>query len=591
MVSIALDRVWVRRWSVWLITALTISLTAQVAPAAGDLIASLDIGERVERVLLREASKSPAKRLPVIVTENRPADERLETLITESGGKIGRELPIVGGFSAEVPAGLVPTLGLEPNLRSLSANRVGRFETLSYDEDDVASSGPKSTGATKLWAQGNRGDGIGVAVLDTGISPMNDFVMSKGYRIIHGPDLSGEYSLLDTYGHGTVMAGVIAGDGYDSAGRSGGAFVGMAPEAWLVSVKLAGANGATDVSTVLAGMHWVAAYHDLYNIRVVNLSWGTPGTQSYKHDPLNYAVERLWQLGITVVVSAGNSGSQPATIAKPADDPFVITAGAYNDKQNTDLVDDNLPSWSSRGPTAADGLTKPDVVAPGRLILSTRAYGSTIEKEHPKALYKPSYIRGSGTSQAAAAVSGAAALLIRQRPHLAPSQVKHLLMSTAKPMSGYKVNDQGAGRIDVAAAAASTSESYANAATPPATGLGSLEAARGGLHVETDCNGDGVNEVVQGEITVQCQPWDGATWTGATWTGATWTGATWNGATWNGATWNGSNWDGATWTGGTWTGATWNGATWTGGTWTGATWNGATWSGATWNGGTWTGAT
>ena len=577
-----------KRWCLAAALALMLSLMPQMG-AVSQALSDLDFGGRVERVLLGEESQG--KLLPVIVTKNAGSNSTIEAQIRRAGGSIDADLPLVGGFSARVPADLIPVLGANPSVRSITLDRVGKFETLSYDESTVASSSPKSSGATKLWSQGNYGAGVGVAVIDTGISPMNDFTKLTGYRLIHGPDLSGEYSLVDTYGHGTVMAGIIAGDGFDSRGQAGGAYVGMAPESWLVSLKVAGANGATDVSTVLAAMHWVAAYRDLYNIRVVNLSWGTAGTQSYMHDPLNYAVERLWQLGITVVVSAGNSGPGSKTIAKPADDPFVITAGAYNDKQNSDPGDDNMPSWSSRGPTAADGISKPDLVAPGRLITTTRSAGSTIEKDHPKALYAPSYIRGSGTSQAAAATAGAAALLIRQKPHLSPAQVKYLMTKTARPMSGYTANDQGAGRLDVYAAATHADEGYANSTTAPATGLGSLEASRGGVHVQTDCGNDGVFDVIQGEMTAQCQSWDGATWAGATWNGDAWTGATWNGATWNGATWNGATWNGATWNGGTWNGATWNGATWNGGTWNGATWNGATWNGATWNGGTWNGAT
>lgn len=579
-----------------LFVMMTVSVVA--APAVAEIVSYLD--GRIDVELIEQATEAPASPASVIVSKNRAEDRSLERLIQSKGGRIVKPLPLINGFSADVPAGLVPTLATNDNLRSLSKNRVGRFENLTYEESRVQSSFPKTTGATKLWTEGNYGEGVGIALIDTGISPMNDFVAGGG-RIIYGPDLSGEYNYVDTYGHGTVMAGIIGGDGYDSRSDPSGAHVGVAPKSWLVSVKVAGASGATDVSTVLAAMHWVAAYRDQFNIRVLNLSWGTKGTQSYRFDPLNYAVERLWQLGITVVVAAGNDGPSSGTIRKPADDPFVITVGAYNDNQNLDPADDAVPGWSSRGPTAADGIAKPDVVAPGRLIIATRSYGSTIEKTYPKALYSPSYIRGSGSSQASAVTAGAAALLIRKKPHLSPPQVKYLLMNTASPIAGTDSSIQGNGRINVAAAAASADEGHANSTTPPSNGLGSLEASRGGSHVQTDCNGDGVQEVIEGEMTVQCQGWDGATWTGATWTGdawtgATWTGATWTGATWTGATWTGATWTGATWTGGTWTGGTWTsndftGATWTGGTWTGATWTGATWTGGTWTGATWTGAT
>jgi serine protease AprX len=562
--------------------ALAASFVVALAPR-------LVFGEKVENVLLRDAATHPSRTISVIVGKLDASDRSLEQTVVAGGGRIGRVLPIIDGFEARIPARLVPSLGLNFNLRSISLNRKVQMSSASYDDSTVASPYVKSTGiSTSAWAAGNYGDGIGVAVLDTGISEMNDFT-ANGMRVVHGPDLSGENTSVDNYGHGTVMSGIIGGDGYDSAGQAGGAFVGVAPKSWLVAVKVAGRNGSTDVSTVLAGIHWIAAYHDQFNIRVVNISWGTNGTQSYKVDPLDYAVERLWQLGITVVVSAGNSGPNASTVTKPADDPFVITVGAYDDKQNIDPSDDSISSWSSRGPTAADGLAKPDLVAPGRLIIAARSYGSYIEQSFPKALRAPSYVRGSGTSQATAVVSGSAALLIRQRPYLSPAQVKYILTTTANSISTFNAMDQGAGRLNVAAALASTNEQYANATTQPSSGLGYLEGSRGGAHVQVTCP-NGVLTTIQGEITVQCQPWNGASWTGGSWTGASWTGGSWTGGSWTGGSWTGGSWTGASWTGGSWTGGSWTGGSWTGGSWTGGSWTAGSWTAGSWTGGSWTGA-
>ncbi len=219
-------------------------------------------------------------------------------------------------------------------------------------------------------------------------------------------------------------------------------------------------------------MHWVSAYKNQFNIRVMNLSWGVPSTQDPKVDPLNYAVQRLWQQGIVVVVAAGNSGSKAGTIMKPGDDPLVLTVGAYNDKGTGKLDDDAPVQWTSRGPTA-QGLVKPDLVAPGRSLTLSRSFGSHIEIEHPKALVSPSYIRGSGSSQAAAVVSGLSALLIAARPTLTPDQVKHLLRSTASPLSEGTANDQGTGRVRLAAALTADA-SLAPVQVPTATGLGSI---------------------------------------------------------------------------------------------------------------------
>ena len=499
------------------------------------------------------------------------------------GGEVEASLPIVDGVEARVPASLLPELAAREGVTAVTADRRASFEELTYDATTVASKFATSTGATAAWAGGNLGQGVGIAVLDTGISPMKDF---EG-RLVHGPDLSGEGTTIDTFGHGTVMAGAAGGSGMDSAASKKGAYAGVAPKATMVAVKVAGRNGVADVSTILEGMHWVSAYQTQFNIRVLNLSWGTTSTQDPSVDPLNYAVQRLWQQGIVVVVAAGNSGPGAGTIMKPADDPLVITAGAYDDKQNDSTNDDAVPAWSSKGPTA-QGLTKPDLVVPGRTLITSRSYGSRVESENPKALVSPSYIRGSGTSQAAAVTSGLAALLIAARPSLTPDQVKHLLTTTAAPISGNAggtADSQGSGRVQLAAAL-TADPGPAVTQTPTATGTGSIEASRGGRHVETVCPGDdtATRTVIIGEMDTRCLQWNGATWTGATWTGATWTGATWTGATWTGGDWAGATWTGATWTGATWTGATWTGATWTGATWTGLDWAGATWTGATWTG-------
>ncbi|HWH31196.1 MAG TPA: S8 family serine peptidase, partial [Egibacteraceae bacterium] len=248
------------------------------------------------------------------------------------GGTVESPLPIVEGVEARVPANRLPELAGVTGVTGITADRRASFEELSYDDSTaVASNFVKTTQANAAWSGGNTGAGVGIAVLDTGISEMNDF---KG-RLVHGPDLSGEGTLVDTYGHGTVMAGAAGGSGLDSVGSNKGIYAGVAPKSTLVAVKVAGRNGVADVSTILQGMHWVSAYKHQFNIRVMNLSWGTKSTQDPKVDPLNYAVQRLWQLGIVVVVAAGNSGPGAGTIMKPADDPLVVSVGAYDEKGNT----------------------------------------------------------------------------------------------------------------------------------------------------------------------------------------------------------------------------------------------------------------
>ena len=522
----------------------------------------------------------------VIVTA-RGGVEAAADAVRRIGGQVEAQLQIVGGVEARVPASLLPDLAATHGVTGVTADRQAAFEQFTYDESTVASNFVRSTGAGAAWSAGNLGGGVGIAVLDTGVSQMNDLAG----RLVHGPDLSGEGTLVDSYGHGTVMAGLAAGSGADSVNVKKGAYTGVAPQSHVVAVKVAGRNGAVDVSTILQGMHWVSAYKDQFNIRVLNLSWGTTSTQDPAVDPLNYAVQRLWQDGIVVVVAAGNAGSAPTTITKPADDPLVISVGAYDDKQSASTSDDVVPAWSSRGPTA-QGLTKPDLVVPGRTLIAARSHGSRIVAENPKALVAPSYIRGSGTSQAAAVTSGLAALLISARPTVTPDQVKHLLRSTASPISGSSggsADVQGSGRAQLAAALVAD-PGPAFTQKPTATGLGSIDASRGGRHVETVCAGGATPTVVIGEIDVRCEAWNGSSWTGSSWTGSSWTGSSWTGSSWTGSSWTGSSWTGSSWTGSSWTGGHWNGSSWTGSSWTGSSWTGSSWTGSSWTGSSWTGS-
>ncbi|MEY2477891.1 MAG: serine protease AprX [Actinomycetota bacterium] len=506
-----------------------------------------------------------------------------ESVVEQVGGVVGTPLPLVDGFVAEVPAGAVATIAHDPAVRAVSTDDPIHFEELSYDATTTASNYPKTSGAAAGWSAGRYGEGVGVAIIDTGVSQMNDF----DGRLVHGPDLSGEGWVVDSYGHGTVMAGIIGGSGADSATNPGGKYAGVAPKSTLVAVKVAGRNGAADVSTMLQAMHWVAAYKDQFNIRVLNLSWGTRSTQDPSVDPLNYAVQRLWDLGIVVVAAAGNSGPQAGTITKPADDPVVLSVGAFDDKQNVNPADDSIPAWSSRGPTA-QGLTKPDLVAPGRTLVATRSYGSAVESENPKALVSPSYIKGSGTSEAAAVTSGLVAQLLEARPDLTPDQVKAILKGSTSPMSGPSQTYQGTGRINLANALAAPTPTATQVRT--ATGLGSLEASRAGMNVEADCDGDGTLEVIRGEIDVRCEEWNGGKWAGSAWTGSAWTGSAWTGSAWTGGKWAGSAWTGSAWTGSAWTGGKWAGSAWTGSAWTGSAWTGSAWTGGKWAGSAWAGS-
>ncbi len=307
-----------------------------------------------------------------------------------------------------------------------------------------------------------------------------------------------------------------------------------------------------------------------YNIRVLNLSFGTDSTQPYQVDPLDYAVERAWFAGIFVVVSAGNRGPGTGTLNKPGDDPFVLTVGAADLKNTIPASDDVIAEFSSGGPV---GGTKPEISAPGVTIVSSRAVGSSIDVAHPSARVGDAYFKGTGTSQAAAVVSGVAARMFQANPALTPNVAKAILVGTAGKGAGLK----NAPLVDAAGAVqASLSHAYdkrpANQGLVPSTGLGSLEASRGSFHVYADINGDGIPEPVQGEIDVLGQAWDGRSWSGRSWSAESWASSTWcayvgespgwEARSWSGRSWSGTSWDGRSWSGQNWTGQGWSGGIW-----------------------------
>jgi len=460
------------------------------------------------------------------------------------------------------------------------------------------------SGAAAWWNAGYTGAGVDVAVIDTGVSPVAG--LNAPGKIIYGPDLSLEsqapnLTRYDTNGHGTFMAGLIAG--HDStltspyAGAPASAYRGMAPDARIVSIKVGVADGGVDVSQVIAAINWVIQHRrdNGMNIRIINLSYGTNSVQDYSIDPLAYAVEQAWFKGIMVVAAGGNYGFQrhsntaPA-LADPAFDPFVLSVGTTDSAGTATMTDDLVPDfspWPKRGATRGV-----DLVAPGAHIQGLRVPGSYIDQMHPEGAIDPRYFRGSGTSMSAAIVSGAAALVLQKYPDASPGQVKKILKKGAFLLDGAKSQAIGAGELNLTSSLG-IAPSNVTTLDIPSTGAGSLEASRGDDHI-TD---DGV--VLSGEIDIFGHPFDsvamaaaeaaGTSWTDGMWNGNLWTGGAWSGNTWSGNTWSGNSWSGNTWSGNTWSGNTWSGNSWSGNTWSGNTWSGNSWSGNSWSGNSWSG--
>jgi serine protease AprX len=509
-------------------------------------------------------------------TERAARSEVVSSLVDSQGDETA--LPAVSGVVADVSPDQLAVLQAQPDL-IVTPDAAVSVEDASYAGASHAPSAvfPQTTGATALWANGVDGSGVTVAVLDTGIDRLPDF----GNRIIGGVDLSGEGNAFqDSYGHGTFVAGLVAGNGVSS----NGAYKGEAPGANLVSVKVAGASGVTDLATVISGINWVVTHRDQYGIRVLNISLGAIPTSSTVRNPLDQAVETAWQAGIAVVVSAGNDGPFNGTILSPGDDPLVITTGSLDDGASTNPSASTATTFSSAGPTNIDGWFKPDLVTSGRSVVSLRAPGSTIDTANPSARVGSSNFVGSGTSFSAAITSGAAALVIQGaalgkgngKPRtLTPDEVKAQLLGTtiAGPVGNPMVDGHGA--LNVLGAVAFPGLELTQTVPTVATRVGSTVNLQSTWR-RSSWNGSS---------------WSGSTWSGSTWNGSSWNGSTWNGSTWNGSSWNGSSWSGSSWSGSSWSGSTWNGSSWNGSSWNGSSWNGSTWNGSTWNGSTWNGST
>ena len=454
-------------------------------------------------------------------------------------------------------------------------------------------------GTQAWWNDGDTGKGVDVAVIDTGVSPVPG--LNAPGKVINGPDLSLESQSpnlqnLDANGHGTFMAGLIAGND----GQPGG-YRGVAPDARIVSLKVGVADGGTDVSQVIAAIDWVVQHrHDNgMNIRVLNLSYGTNSTQPYAIDPLAYAVEQAWKAGIVVVAAAGNSGFQKGVnaqgLADPAYDPQILAVGAADTAGTAVPWDDSVAPFSA---SCNNGCSAPDLVAPGSHMQGLRVPGSYIDQNYPAGAISDQYFRGSGTSEAAAFVSGAVADLLQRYPQLTPDQVKEMLSTTCDKLNANNWKQEGCGELDMnrllGASIPSVSASLQYNAL--STGTGSLEAARGSDHIsmngvvlqgEQDIFGQSFNSAGMAALEAAGSSWSGGMWNGSLWTGSSWSGSSWSGSSWSGSSWSGSSWSGSSWSGSSWSGSSWSGSSWSGSSWSGSSWSGSSWSGGSWLGASW----
>jgi serine protease AprX len=466
------------------------------------------------------ANSRPKQQLHVIVA----GDGAVQALAGD--GAIRHKLPFGAGVAGTVEAGELQLLASHPGVTSISLDApVQLSATGPVSAASLATIYPGRDSASNPWSAGVTGQGVGIAVIDSGVTPSADF----GNRLTQ-VRLEGQFgSLDDTVGHGTMVAGVAAGSSPD------GRFIGIAPGAnvYAINVNRPGGVYASDVITALK---WVFDNAHTHNIRVVNLSLSETVKSSYADSPLDLAIERLWASGVFVAVSAGNLGAGQIDYA-PANDPLVFSVGAFDTLDTAGPGDDTLAPWSSSG-TTIDGFDKPDLVAPGRHIGAPLPAGTTLDAQAPGTnRVATGYASISGTSFAAPQVAGAAAIIFQRHPDYSPDNVKWVLLAKA----GAKVKSSR-----VASLSLSSSYNLAGAPGRANQGIPALVCAPGG-------------SCLYGSTVASS--WDSSSWNSSSWNSSSWNSSSWNSSSWNStADWSSSSWNSSSWNSSSWNSTSWNGS-------------------------------
>jgi len=396
-------------------------------------------------------SSNDSSKIPVIVQTRDGLKEKHKKIIQDSGGTIKENLPIIKGFSATLVPATLNKLAKEEDIFVISFDDVVK---------SCLDSATATLGAPSAWNNGITGKGVTVAVLDDGIYPHPDLTQPINRIVAFKDFINGRTLPYDDSGHGTHVAGIIAGNGT----KSQGIYKGIAPEASLVGVKVLDSTGGGRTSNVIAGLQWVVQNKNNFKIKVLNLSLGAPATVSYISDPLSQAVDEAWKAGLVVVAAAGNYGPSQGTILTPGINPQIITVGAVDNKETSTILDDVVAVFSSRGPTI-DGLEKPDLVAPGVNITSLATDTSYIPQKDNDPNGKPGkasqattqgktnrttisnyYYTMSGSSMATPMVTGIVALLQEQNPLWPPNEIKNHLLLQAIDL-GFNSFEQGKGQV------------------------------------------------------------------------------------------------------------------------------------------------
>jgi serine protease AprX len=472
-----------------------------------------------------------AASLRALAASSRP-DDQLRVIVQGSDargaasahGRLMRNLGLVGSAAATVRADKLQRLADDPRVSFVAVDSpIALSATDSVSAGSLATIYPGRDSASNPWSAGAIGRGVGIAVIDSGVTPSADF----GSRLVQ-VRLEGQTgSLDDTVGHGTLVAGVAAGRTAD------GRFIGIAPGATVYALNINRPDGV-HTSDVITALKWIFDNAHTYNIRVVNLSLTETVKSSYRESLLDLALERLWASGVFVSVSAGNLGAGQMDYA-PANDPLVFTTGAFDTMGTSGPGDDTYATWSSSG-TTVDGFSKPGLLAPGRHIAAPLPAGTSLDARAPTAnRVSPGYAAINGTSFAAPQTAGAAAIIFQWHPDWSPDNVKWALIAK-----------QGAKPRNTKIGALSLSSSYNYSGTP--------------------------GRANQGVPALVCAPNTTCLQGGAiasNWNSGSWNSGSWNSGSWNSASWNSGSWN----TLGNWDSASWNSASWNSGSWNSGSWN------------------
>jgi serine protease AprX len=496
---------------------------AAPAAAGGDGGCGEDLRAYVPANLVNQACAEKGKKFNVIVqgrvdeTSSRVAGE-----VHDRGGKVKRRFRSITGVSGELTGGAILGLARDSHVRAITpdARVVSRYQDAEMWREAVR--------IDQLWHAydpltgdvGPAPQAPAIAIVDSGVdtTKLADF----GGRLVASvnvssltPDATG-----DDQGHGTMVAGIAAGASPSAPG--------VAQNAPIVSIRTSDGNGMSITSDVVAAADWILAHKGEYGIRIANFSLTGSMETTFRFDPLNAAVERLWLNDVVVVVAAGNHGTGTGEVNMsyaPANDPFVITVGAVDPMGSGDPLDDAVPWWSGYG-LSLDGFSKPDVAAPGRYMVMPVPDGASIPQAFPERVVGFGYMWMSGTSFAAPVVSGTAAQVLARHPEWGPDEVKGALMLTANYLEAGSNWEAGVGEIDAAYAASLDF-------VPPNPNEGFLP------FVEVDsASGQRVfNEAAWSRHVEEVDPsWTQANWSSAAWSRAAWSRAAWSRAAWSRAT-------------------------------------------------------